>query len=74
MTRTVYYTIHCSSEENQTGTFHYSEPYTLKELAVKNAKLIKDDFVTVEKHDEILQDYDWLPQWEKTNWNETIEF
>lgn len=64
MKREVYYIISCTSEENQSGIFHYSEPY--REL--KNAKVYakkrreflgNDGHVAIEKHHERYERNDW---------------
>jgi hypothetical protein len=74
MKRTVYYIIHCSSEENQNGMFHYSKPFISFALAKQASKRIKDDFVVIEKHHEIYDRYEWRPDFDRDSWSEVIEF
>lgn len=57
--RIIYRFVHATAEENQNGTFHYSEPFkTLDDArrALKNSKAIGDDFVGIEKCHQILRE------------------
>ena len=75
MKRVVYYTIHCTTPERDKGIDHY-ERFATKDEAIKRAKeLSNDEFISVEKHNEIFLRNDWLPDWELgDNWFENIEF
>jgi len=64
MKRIVFYVVSCTSEENEKGIFHYSEPY--KE--VKNTRtyaekvreaLGNDGHVAIEKHHEVFDHIEW---------------
>lgn len=73
MKRIKYYVIHCTIEERDLGQEHY-EVFNTQEKAIERAKQINnDEFISVEKHQEIWTRHDWLPDWENTNWCQIIE-
>ena len=65
MKRKVYYVIHCTSEENQNGIFHYSAPLKTEKaaryLAVQKRIDLGngDGHVAVEGHQEVYEHYAW---------------
>lgn len=65
MVRTVFYVIHCTSEENDNGVFHYSSPIKDEETARKVAVIertkhtLGDGHVVVERHHEVYRDGSW---------------
>lgn len=74
MKRIKYYVIHCTPEERDGGKEHY-ESFDSKADAFKRAKEISnDEFISVEKHHEIYERYDWLPDWNMgDSWLEIID-
>jgi hypothetical protein len=66
MKRIVYYIIQTTTDENQSGIFHYSKPYSDLEKAKVDARKIKNDFVVIEKHHEYFKGSKYKPeyQWE----------
>ncbi len=78
MKRIVYYIVHASSEENQNGVFHFSEPYSDLATVRKAAKNIRDDFrddnVVIEKHHEVYDRWEWRPDHDLgDDWMERVE-
>lgn len=59
MRRESYYIISCSSEENQKGVFHYSLRFATLKEAIKEAEKINADFLSIEKHIEEWDRYEW---------------
>jgi len=66
--------IHCSSEERDKGVEHW-EKFSTKKQAINRAKKISNnEFIAVEKHHEIFERNDWLPDWDMGyDWFERIE-
>ena len=59
MKRVVFYVVHASAEENQSGAFHFSDPLPTVEEALKLARKTKDDFVVIEKYHEVYDRWEW---------------
>jgi len=73
MKRIKYYVIHCTSEERDSGKDHY-EPFNSLSLAIQRAKEISNnEFISVERHHEVFERNEWLPDWGMSNWNQTIQ-
>ena len=72
-TRIVYYIIQCTSEENQNGIFHYSKPFKNEAFVINATKKVRNDFVVIEKHHEVYDNYEWRPNFDMENWNTIIE-
>jgi len=75
MTRTRFYVIHCTVEERDHGTEHH-ERFDSKQQAIERAKQISlDEFIAVEKHNEVFTRNDWLPNWDMgESCSETIDW
>ena len=75
MKRIKYYVIHCTTEERDNGKDHY-ESFDDEKDAIKRAKEISnDEFISVEKHNEIWERNQWLPDWNMgDNWFEILEW
>ena len=75
MKRIKYYTIHCTTEERDRGVEHY-ERFDTEAQALKRANEISnDEFITVEKHNEVFTRNEWLPDWDLgENWFTRIDF
>lgn len=62
--RIKFYVLHCLPEERDMGKEHY-ESFNSEQEAIKRAKEISnDEFVSVEKHNEIYERNKWLPNWD----------
>lgn len=64
MKRIVYYVVSCTSEENQNGVFHFSDPRdseaSARDIAEhKRNELGNDGHVAIEKHHEIYEHNEW---------------
>jgi hypothetical protein len=65
MKRIVYYVISCTSDENQAGIFHYSQPYVHESSARKFAlqkrerQGDKEGHIAIEKHHEVSRFNSW---------------
>lgn len=63
--RNVYYVISCTSEENQKGVFHYSDPYESLDAAriygLKRREYLGngEGHVSIEFHREVYEHNDW---------------
>jgi len=64
MTRTVYYVVSASSEENQKGIFHFSRALNDLYAALGVYEETKNDFVGIEKHKEIFRGNEWCVNWD----------
>ena len=73
MKRIRYYVIHCTQQERENDKEHYEE-FETEEQALKRAeKISNDEFIAVEKHNEVYERWDWLPDWNMgENWCERI--
>lgn len=77
MKRIKFYVIHCTKEERDKGVDHW-ESFDTKETALKRADEINHnniEFIAIEKHHEIYERNEWLPDWELgENQFERIDF
>lgn len=64
MKRTVYYVISASAEENQNGTFHYSRSFNDLYSALGMYEDTHNDFISIEKHQEVYRNHDWHVNWD----------
>lgn len=74
MKRIIFYVLHCTTEERDNGIEHY-EPFNTKKEAIQRAgQISKDEFIAIEKHNEIYERNEWLPDWDMGDtWFENVD-
>ena len=74
MKRIKYYVIHCTTEERDRGVEHHERFNTREEALKRSNEIHKDEFIAVEKHHEVYERNDWLPDWDMgEGWFERID-
>lgn len=74
MKRIKYYVIHCTTEERDRGIEHYEKFDSKKEALKRAGEISNEEFISVEKHNEVYVINEWRPAWDMgENWFEIID-
>ena len=73
MKRIIYKVVQASENENQDGIFHISLPFATEKAAILHAKKFQNDFITVEKFYQVLDEFgSWEPDFSREHTSEII--